>query len=478
MHMMEMIQRTLALVIGIFIGFILVHVASVFVWFLVNYATPGVLVCRANAGQVGWRVERAQRCTFDLLDILPWRFYVPLMRDLCTKYYFSVGYREDFSHFPGSSRLYIHSAPFPKNTFAGVHNIRRVKVRLGIMDGAIRPFHYTVLIDRQASQDGMHQPEDILRNQNFGTSYTCLYGNVVAIKNEVLPLSNGPPRPYEEAVCVVNATMEDTGIIKDVLEVLIEEQTIGWLAMPEEAIWVEVDVRRPGRTPNSHSGGPPPSPQVPPDSSYDSRLSDVDGTEAHMPTASEHPPACPGAPSVGQPARGSSHGAPSHTVQRRGTVPAEYLWSNRVLEEQRGERPTSRASRAPPGRGSPPAHYLWATRVLEESSRILEGSSRGGQRGGRPISRASQASSSHLRGRGRLFGSIGRERHVRIQAPGVVTQPQAQGDQPAQLPDVSLPIVSNEEENILEGGATAPTPSRAPSSDESTGSGEIEYLST
>lgn len=61
MHMMEMIQRTLALVIGIFIGFILVHVASVFVWFLVNYVSAIVAdrllwsghLCIANVAHLG-----------------------------------------------------------------------------------------------------------------------------------------------------------------------------------------------------------------------------------------------------------------------------------------------------------------------------------------------------------------------------------------------------------------------------------------
>ncbi|KAF4563135.1 hypothetical protein EYR36_002367 [Pleurotus pulmonarius] len=246
--MHEIIRHALALAIGVVILSIPIHAVSVLVWFLVNNAIPDVLVCKADAGHVGWRVERAKRCTFTPWDLLPWRFYGPLMRDLYIAYYFTVGYSEDLPCFPGTSRIYIHSAPFPTYAFSGVHNIKRVTVRVPGMGGPVRPFHYTVFTDRQASQDGFQEPDDILRNHNFGNVYERLYGNVVAVKNECLSLSDGILRPYEEAVRVINATMEDTGIINDVLEVLIEDHTIGLLAIPADAIWVEVNPVRSTQT--------------------------------------------------------------------------------------------------------------------------------------------------------------------------------------------------------------------------------------
>ncbi|KDQ25654.1 hypothetical protein PLEOSDRAFT_1106570 [Pleurotus ostreatus PC15] len=401
-------------------------------------AIPDVLVCKADAGQVGWRVERAKRRTFTLWDLLPWRFYEPFMRDLYIAYYLSVGYSEDLPWFPGTSRIYIHSAPFPTYAFAGVHNIKRVTVRLPGTGGRIRPFHYTVFTDRQASQDGFQVPNDILRNHNFGSGYEHFYGNVVAVKNECLPLSDGILRPYEEAVRVINATMEDTGIINDVLEVLIEDHTIGVLAIPADAIWVEVKLV--GSTPVLLLPSPPPDPPHFPDLPHGTQ-DDEPASNTPMPPSSNSFGGLGGDSSTGRRGdhcprtrtrRAFSLGAPeqlSHTAQRVRGIPDPSTWARRVSSLEAVEGSARTGLRA--GRFYNP-HI--------QTGRVLEDPSRGGGDRGRFFWRARQASSSHPGGR-RAPGHTrhsSRGRTVRIQTPGDLTQTQAGGAQSVQTRSESI----------------------------------------
>lgn len=388
------------------------------------------------------------------------------------------------------------------------------------MGGPMRAFHYTVFTDRQSSQDGFQVPDNILRNHTLGSGYERLYRNIVAVKNECLPLSDGVLRPYEEAVRVINATMEDTGIIKDVLEAyviaiiiivdfllikdlprLIEDHTIGLLAIPVDAIWVEVNPL--GSPPVFHFEGPTPSPRLPPDPPHfpdpsDGGLGAASSTghrEGHFPKRS---------PSWTR--RASSLGVPeesSHTGQRGGRFPDPSTWTRRASSLGALDESSRTGQRG----GHFPDQFIWASRVLEESSR-------GGRRGGPSFSRARQASlrggfasSSHFGGRGRghtHFSSTGRS--VRIQAPGDLTQAQVGGElQSAQLPssschphapgsqldvspidfeaDLEADVDNNlESREMCSGRAAAnsswpvsPAPS-PPRSDES--DGDIEYLST